>query len=124
MLLNLMEERGMNQRQLSNAADIPTTTISGWINSSRLPDYHALIKLACCFNVSTDYLLGLEDDFGVKKYTAPTITQKSITFEENQLLNNYRTLPNDLKHLVERYVADVTRIYHDEVETKNIKKLY
>lgn len=56
-----MEEKGLNQRQLSLQADIPTTTISGWLNANRLPDYNALIKLCLFFGVSADYLLGLTD---------------------------------------------------------------
>ena len=66
ILKNLMNEKGINQRQLSINADIPTTTISGWLNADRLPDYNALIKLRIFFNVSADYLLGLEDESGGK----------------------------------------------------------
>ena len=56
----------MNQRQLSKNADIPPTTISGWLNADRVPDYHALKKLAIFFDVSADYLLELEDEHGAK----------------------------------------------------------
>ena len=62
--MDLMAEKGINQRQLSVGAQIPPTTISGWINANRLPDYSALIKLAVYFDVSADYLLGLSDEFG------------------------------------------------------------
>ncbi len=61
-----MDEKGINQRQLSILADIPTTTISGWLNANRLPDYNALIKLRLFFDVTADYLLGLEDETGAK----------------------------------------------------------
>ena len=61
ILLDLMKEKGINQRQLALHADIPPTTISGWLNAGRLPDYHALIKLSKFFDVSADYLLGLSD---------------------------------------------------------------
>ena len=63
-----MKEKGINQRQLSKNASIPTTTISGWLNADRLPDYNALIKLSMFFDVSADYLLGLEDETGAKTY--------------------------------------------------------
>lgn len=62
ILLNLLEEKGLNQRQLSIKANIPTTTINGWLKANRLPDYNALIKLSNFFDVSADYLLGLKDD--------------------------------------------------------------
>lgn len=68
ILKSLMEEKGINQRQLSINAKIPPTTISGWLNAERLPDYNALIKLRIFFDVSADYLLGLEDESGAKTY--------------------------------------------------------
>ena len=66
ILINLMEEKGINQRQLSREANIPPTTISGWLKAGRLPDYNAIIKLKLYFNVSAEYLLGLEDEDGSK----------------------------------------------------------
>lgn len=62
-LLDLLKERGINQRQLSLKADIPITTISGWLNADRLPDYNALKKLSIFFDVSADYLLGLTEEY-------------------------------------------------------------
>ena len=66
ILINLLNEKGITQRQLSNAANIPATTISGWLNAGRLPDYKALEKFSIYFDVSADYLLGLEDETGAK----------------------------------------------------------
>ncbi|MBR1974686.1 MAG: helix-turn-helix transcriptional regulator [Clostridia bacterium] len=63
ILLDLLKEKGLNQNQLSKQADIPLTTISGWINANRLPDYNALRKLSIFFDVSADYLLGLKDEY-------------------------------------------------------------
>lgn len=63
ILLNLLNEKGINQRQLSKQADIPVTTISGWLNANRLPDYNALRKLSVFFDVSADYLLGLKNEY-------------------------------------------------------------
>ncbi len=60
ILLDLMQEKGLSQRQLSIQADIPATTISGWLTANRLPDYNALRKLSLFFGVSGGYLLGLE----------------------------------------------------------------
>ena len=68
ILLDLLKEKGLNQRQFSKMTGIPTTTISGWLNANRLPDYNALIKMRLFFDVSADYLLGLEDETGAKLY--------------------------------------------------------
>ncbi|MBO7297713.1 MAG: helix-turn-helix transcriptional regulator [Clostridia bacterium] len=61
ILLDLMNEHNLNQSQLAKRAHIPPTTISGWLNAGRLPDYNALIKLSKFFSVSGDFLLGLKD---------------------------------------------------------------
>ena len=60
-LVRLLEERKLNQRQLGLQAGIPPTTISGWMNAGRLPDYIALEKLIHFFKVSADYFFGLEE---------------------------------------------------------------
>ncbi len=54
-LEKLMKERGLSQRKLGEAAGIPPTTISGWLNAGRLPDYNALKKLISFFRISADY---------------------------------------------------------------------
>lgn len=61
ILLDLIEEKGISHKKIAQEANIPPTTISGWLNAGRLPDYHALRKLSVYFNVSADYLLGLKD---------------------------------------------------------------
>ena len=97
-----MNERNINQRQLSNTANIPTTTISGWLNANRLPDYNALIKLADFFGCTTDYLLGREDDFGVVSGNADANTT-TLTPEEVQLLKDFRLLSDVAKYKVIGY---------------------
>ena len=82
--MDLMAEKGINQRQLSVGAQIPPTTISGWINANRLPDYSALIKLAVYFDVSADYLLGLSDEFG-SSISIP----EPLAWNETELLGSY-----------------------------------
>ena len=67
ILLNLLEEKGLNQRQFSQLTGIPTTTISGWINANRLPDYNALIKMRLFFDIPADELLGITDECGTTK---------------------------------------------------------
>ena len=61
ILLDLMAEKRIKQIDLSKATGIPPTTVSGWLNAGRLPDYHALTKLSLYFEISADYLLGLKE---------------------------------------------------------------
>lgn len=77
ILKNLLEEKQLNQRQFGKLTGIPATTISGWLNANRLPDYNALIKLRLFFDVSADYLLGLEDETGTKNYVSNSFNHNS-----------------------------------------------
>ncbi len=104
ILFDLMAEKGINQRQLGLAAGIPATTISGWINANRMPDYYALIKLSQFFGVSADYLLGLVDEEGKATEGATS----SLPLDETELLKNYRSLSYVGKARVAAY-ADLMR---------------
>ena len=120
----LREEKKLSMAQLSSKINVSDAAICKWEKGISEPIASNLFNLSEVFEVSTDYLLGLENDDGIKRYSTPQLAIQEITLEESQLLNNYRTLPKDLKHRVDRYVADIARIFHDEVETKSIKKLY
>lgn len=50
----------MTQAQLSQKLDLTKSVISAYETGLRLPSYDVLIHIAQIFNVSTDYLLGLE----------------------------------------------------------------
>ncbi|MCL2484214.1 MAG: helix-turn-helix domain-containing protein [Firmicutes bacterium] len=64
MLMKLRKERGLSQNGLSRSIEIPKTTISNWEIRGSFPSYEAINKLADFFEVSGDYLLGREDEFG------------------------------------------------------------
>jgi len=54
--------------------------------NTREPDYETLRRLACFFDVSTDYLL---------EYKTP----QAASSQENELLRIFRTLSNDQQEL-------------------------
>ncbi len=60
-LKELRAERGVGQRTLAEILDLSNSSISYWETCKQEPTAGALYKLACYFNVSTDYLLGLEE---------------------------------------------------------------
>ena len=60
LLLLKLREFNITQSQLSRDTGIPKTTISGWLNAGRLPDYSSLRALCAYFNVSADELLMTE----------------------------------------------------------------
>ena len=60
-LKGLQEKRGISNVELSIATDINKASISQYRSGSREPDAEALVKIANYFNVSVDYLLGVND---------------------------------------------------------------
>ena len=52
--------RGWNQVQLAEKLSITKQTVSNWENDNIQPSIEMLIRLATLFNVSADYLLGLD----------------------------------------------------------------
>lgn len=68
-LKDLMEMEGLSNRALSMKINVDRASIRLWLSGRFYPRYDALIKLAAFFNVSIDYLIGLENvtDNNVRK---------------------------------------------------------
>lgn len=60
-LRELRTERKLSMKQLAQQINTTDGMISNWENGIHEPKITYLIRLAKFFNVSTDYLLGLED---------------------------------------------------------------
>ena len=61
-LRNLRRDFNISQVELANKLCVTKQCVSNWENDNILPSVEMLIKLAKFFNVSTDYLLGLDSD--------------------------------------------------------------
>ena len=61
--------KGMNltQQQLAEILHTNNSSICDWECGRSQPDLETLAMAACYFDVSVDYLLGLEDETGAKK---------------------------------------------------------
>ena len=59
---NLRRDFNISQVELANILCVTKQCVSNWENDNILPSVEMLIKLAKSFNVSTDYLLGLDSD--------------------------------------------------------------
>ncbi len=60
-LKELRTENNLSQRDLAKATNLSQSALVHWENKKRVPNVDAVIVLAKFFNVSTDYILGLED---------------------------------------------------------------
>ena len=60
ILQTLRLRKDMTQAQLANKLGLTKSVISAYETGLRLPSYDILIHIARIYNVSTDYLLGIE----------------------------------------------------------------
>ena len=64
----LRTERGWSQKELADKLNIAQMTVSKYELEVRDLSTATLIALCHIFEVSSDYILGIEDDIGAKKY--------------------------------------------------------
>ncbi len=87
------------QKKLAEYLGLSANTVCEWEKNRSEPSIHTIRKLAEFFDVSADYLLGLEDDFGARTATnAAPMGDSATTSEELRLLKVFRTLSPDLKN--------------------------
>ena len=55
----LRQAKNMTQKQLADQLRLTKSVISAYETDLRLPSYDILIKIAAIFDVTTDYLLGV-----------------------------------------------------------------
>lgn len=58
----LREEKNLTLRQLAKMTGFSHAAVCRWENGTQIPNVRTLIVFAQFFNVSTDYLLGYEDN--------------------------------------------------------------
>lgn len=58
----LRKARNISQVELAKALFVSKQSVSNWENDNIMPSIEMLIKIAAFFSVSTDYLLGLDNN--------------------------------------------------------------
>ena len=76
VLKTLRLKKNMTQAQLAQKLGLTKSVISAYKTGLRLPSYDILIHIAKIFNVSTDYLLGLENK---REIDLSGLTENEIT---------------------------------------------
>jgi len=59
---SLREKAGLTQSELAKKVGLTRSAVNAWEMSSAIPSTEIIIKLAKLFKVSTDYLLGVDDE--------------------------------------------------------------
>ncbi len=78
-------KRGISQSQLAEKIRVTSGAVSAYENSTRRPSYEVLVRIARYFDVSTDYLLGLEKPLLID-LSVLTTKQRNIV---NELMDEF-----------------------------------
>ena len=105
-LHDLMTEKGIDsKRQLSTLTKIPPTTISGWFNAGRLPDYSAIKKISQFFEISADEVL--EQTEYDARINTPHFSNINLSEKEKALLDAFNDLLPETQDFVLRTVKSL-----------------
>lgn len=99
ILKDLRLEANLTQKELANKLKIGQSTIVGYEKGEREATLTNLSRYAEFFEVSLDYLAGLEDDFGARTAPAPAAMGESVSTKERELLQLFRGLSPYLQDL-------------------------
>ena len=99
ILKELRMERGLTQVQFAQAIGTSQKNISRWELGETEPSAHYLKKIAEFYEITTDYILGVEDDLGQNTYST---ANHAVTPEELRIINAYRVLSSTNKQMILR----------------------
>lgn len=107
IILELRKERAISQKQVADDIGVSQSTIAKIEINRNEATASTIRKLADYFQVTTDYLLGLENDFGAKTIQSTATTAPMgdhLTQEEREMIDCYRALNDPCKKLVKQTV--------------------
>lgn len=93
-LLDLLYTHNISQKQLAIDIKIAPSTLNGYINNRREPDFATLLRIAQYFHVSCDYLLGNEEG------NVPSEDSLRLDKEDISLLRYFKKLHPDQRELL------------------------
>ena len=67
-LSDLLESNGLSKRAFAEKIGVSAMSVSDWTNGNVQPCAENIYLAAEFFHISSDFLLGLEDETGAKKY--------------------------------------------------------
>lgn len=100
VLKDLLSENGISQQQLASGIGFSQRAVSKWVIGQSEPSETAIVACAKFFNVSTDELLGINDN-------APSAEKKhlGLSAEEKEILRRFRSLSQSKKENFYSYLS-------------------
>lgn len=91
-ITELRREKGLTKEQLASAINFGKSIVYYWESGEREPNTKALIALSAFFNVSIEYLLGLNDEEKSLNTSKSSLSQK-----EQRLLKAFISLDENIQ---------------------------
>ena len=120
IICELRKERNLSQKKLADAIGVNQATIAKIEINRNEATASTIRKLANYFEVSSDYLLELEDDFGSRIPTAmhtPALPSEELTEKEKALLQAFKNLLPETQDFVLRTAQSLS----DRNKSKTLK---
>ncbi len=111
----LRKENKLTQKQLAAYLNLSANAICEWEKGRSEPNFDTLKKIADYFDVSIDYLLGREDDFGVVKRESPADK------DSEELLSLYRELTPSAQEAIKETIRQLVARQNGATDTGEIK---
>jgi len=108
----LREKRGISQKTLAEQLGITAASLSRYENNIYYPKGSIIISLSTLLHTSTDYLLGMTNNYQSKEETL------SLTEKELNLLELYQTLSAEDKIRIDERILALHEI-HNYVNNPN-----
>ena len=68
-LKEIRKEKGLRQKDLFTILKVSPNCYASWEQGRTQPNITDIKRLCAIFNVTADYLLGIENEYGEKEYT-------------------------------------------------------
>lgn len=94
IIKELLDLHGMTQKQLAEALALSSSALGNYVQGTREPDYHTLIRIADFFEVTTDYLLNHSAKTN-SSYIKSNSSYPEASHREELLLHIFRSLTED-----------------------------
>lgn len=115
IIKELRINQSASQQEVADKMAISRSVLSQYEHNTVEPTANVIKKFAVYFDVTADYLLGLEDDFGAR--TAAPMSD-GLTSEERELLNLFRELSPYLKGMTLNAVRSWANSDSDDARKK------
>ena len=112
---NAREKSKMTQQDCADYFEIGLRAWQTYEQGRSEPKNELLVRMADCFNVTTDYLLGRET--GEPKAIDKLASEFNMSALEKEIINNYLSLPHDMRdYLMELLQKSVQKIIKENKE--------